>query len=601
MTVSTFAFVASLGCLSFLVTSPALGQESELSGARRVGIRPGTAMNHAVGVTGVTGTRTYSATGLPTGLSINPTTGVITGNAPAAGTYNVQINVSGSGGTSASGYLQIESGAMLAATPPMGFNSWNSFEGSVSSQVIRDISDAIVVSGMRDAGYQYVNIDDRWSNGRDAQGRLRPDPIRFADTSAPGNGMEELADYVHDQGLLIGIYSDAGSATCAGFEGSFGHETTDAQTFADWGIDYVKHDYCNAPTDRATAEARYTQFGQALKNSGRSVIFSVTEWGQRQPWEWASNEDGAAAQLWRTTFDMRDEWDFPEKARDQHRLGVLDAADLQAGLEQYNGPGGWNDPDMMVVGVDLAGSSGHLGAGGLNYTQERTHFSLWAMWSSPLILNADLRKLDPSHAAYDPTWAANILPIITNHEVIEINQDVLGQQARRVFDQGDQEVWLKELANGDIAIALLNRDDASVTLSVDLESLGLSGEFEVRDLWAHQDRSNLLADVLLTENLDAYETVLLRLSSTVKGDITGDGFVGIEDLDFILANWGQTVLITSLRDGDISGDGVVGRDDLDVVLANWGSGVPPEFSIPEPASALLLGGMLLLCLHRGAR
>lgn len=564
------AICVALALLAHMLLGSTLAQEAMLTGAKRIGIRPATPVIHTVGVAGLSGSRTYTAVGLPDGLSLDSSTGAITGTSPAAGTYNVAITVQDATGRAASGVLQIESGEMLAATPPMGFNSWNSFENRVSANAIRAVADALVLSGMRDAGYQFVNIDDTWSSGRDSSGRLVPNSSRFPDQpSAPGNGMEELADYVHERGLKIGIYADTGTATCAGYEGTFNHEQTDAQTFADWGIDYVKHDYCNTPEDQATAIARYTQFGQALKSSGRSIVFSLSEWGQRSPWQWARDPDGAAAHLWRTTFDMRDHWDFggsEPPSRNQGAIGVLDALDLQVGLESSSGPGGWNDPDMMVIGVDLAGSSAAHGATGLNYAQERSHFSMWAMLSAPLILNADLRKLDPASSEFDSEWAENILPILTNHEVIAIDQDPLGAQASRVIDLGDREVWTKPLASGDYAVAFLNRSSEPADFDIELSELGLNFAYEVRDLWTHQDLAETSAS--LATSVAAHETRLLRLSPLLKGDVNGDGTVNHEDIDHVEVRMGEKVLITSLRDGDLDGDGVVTTADIAVVRAN---------------------------------
>ncbi|MDD4141885.1 MAG: glycoside hydrolase family 27 protein, partial [Bacteroidales bacterium] len=299
--------------------------------------------------------------------------------------------------------------ANLAPTPPMGWNSWNFFEYEVSEQILKETADAMVANGMKDAGYEYIIIDDYWVGGRDNKNRLFPDPVRFP------NGIKAVSDYVHSKGLKLGIYSDAAEYTCGGVTASYGFEELDAKTFASWGIDYLKYDYCNAPEDVETAFIRYKKMGDALKNSGRDIVFAICEWGQRQPWLWAK---AAGGHLWRTTYDSRDIW----SSGDVHagiKGGVIDLFDLQEGLAQYAGPGAWNDPDMLMVGLFGKGKSSSLHGQltGCNQIEYNSNFALWCMLAAPLIVNSDIRHLDKA-----------TIDLLTNKHLIAIDQDPLGKQ-----------------------------------------------------------------------------------------------------------------------------------------------------------------------------
>jgi alpha-galactosidase len=340
----------------------------------------------------------------------------------------------------------------LAPTPPMGWNSWNRFACDVSEQLIRETADAMVASGMKDAGYQYVVIDDCWQVARDSVGNILVDAERFP------SGMKALADYVHAKGLKFGLYSDAGTKTCQGRPGSRGYEYQDARTYAAWGVDYLKYDWCHHGTQNA--EASYRLMRDALDASGRLITFSICEWGSNKPWLWA----GGIGHLWRTTGDIQDCWDCQ---RDWGGLGVVHILDLQVGLESYAGPGHWNDPDMLEVGN-----------GGMTAEESRAHFSLWAILAAPLMAGNDLRAM-----------TAETRDILTNHEVIAINQDPLGRQGRKVRDDGDLEVWARELADGSRAVVLLNRGPAAVRISVSWPEIGYTAGLQaaVQDLWGHKD------------------------------------------------------------------------------------------------------------------
>lgn len=332
----------------------------------------------------------------------------------------------------------------LARTPPMGWNSWNHFGCDVSAQLIKETADAMVSSGMKDAGYRYVVIDDCWEVARDAQGRLVADSARF-----PG-GIKPVADYVHGKGLKFGIYTDAGRRTCQGRPGTYEHEDIDAKTFAEWGVDYVKEDWCNA--EGLDAPTQYARFRDALLKSGRPIVLSICEWGSNQPWEWAPK----TGNLWRTTGDISDRWN-----------SVMSLLDLSSQHASVAGPGAWNDPDMLEVG------NGHM-----SNEEYRAHFSLWALMAAPLMAGNDLRQMDQ-----------RTKDILTNPEVIAVDQDSLGVQGTLVQEYPpERQVWAKRLKDGSIAIVLLNRAEVATEITASFRRAGLgAAKASVRDLWAHTD------------------------------------------------------------------------------------------------------------------
>jgi alpha-galactosidase len=333
----------------------------------------------------------------------------------------------------------------LAKTPPMGWNSWNKFARRIDDKTVREIADAMVASGMRDAGYVYVNIDDTWEGKRDENGAITTNE-KFPD-------MKALADYVHGKGLKLGIYSGPGPRTCAGFEGSYGHEEQDARTFAAWGIDYLKYDWCSASQmyRREEMAPAYQKMALALRATGRPIVYSLCQYGWLNVGEWGA---AAGGNLWRTTGDIRDTWES------MARIGFG-----QNGREKYAKPGHWNDPDMLEVGN-----------GGMNDTEYRTHFSLWAILAAPLLAGNDLRTMS------DATKE-----ILLNKEVIAVNQDKLGLQGFRVWQEGELEIWKKPL-DGAVALGLFNRSAQTARMTVRLADLGVTKKKpKVRDLWAHQD------------------------------------------------------------------------------------------------------------------
>ena len=343
----------------------------------------------------------------------------------------------------------------LALTPPMGWNSWNKFACNVNEKLIRAAADNMVSSGMKAAGYTYIVIDDCWQGARDRAGNIQADAQKFP------SGMKALSDYVHAKGLKFGIYSDAGSKTCGGFPGSRGHEFQDAQQYAAWGVDYLKYDWCN--TDTQDAQSSYLTMSPALQASGRPIVFSMCEWGAAKPWLWARN----IGNLWRTTGDIYDAWDGMHP--NGYAMGVMRIVDMQAELASYAGPGHWNDPDMLEVGN-----------GGMTDNEYRAHFSLWAMFAAPLIAGNDLANMDAATKA-----------ILMNKDVIQVDQDPLGEAGTRVWKDGDAEVWARPLKGGARAVVLLNRGKDARKIEVNWEQLhypaGLAAK--VRDLWLHKDLS----------------------------------------------------------------------------------------------------------------
>ena len=341
----------------------------------------------------------------------------------------------------------------LARTPPMGWNSWNKFGCKVSESLIREMADTLVSSGMRDAGYQYLVIDDCWQVSRDATGNIVPDAGNFP------SGIKALADYVHSKGLKFGLYSDAGTGTCQNRPGGRGYEYQDARQYAAWGVDYLKYDWCNHTTQ--DSQSSYALMSDALKKSGRPIVFSLCEWGSTKPWLWARD----VGNLWRSTGDIIDKWDGTEK---WGGLGAIQIIELQDGLQSYAGPGHWNDPDMLEVGN-----------GGMTDTEYRAHFSMWCLFAAPLMSGNDIR-----------TMSASTKEILMNRELIAVDQDALGVAGHKIRTSGTAEVWARPLADGSRAVALLNRGTAPVSIAVSWTDLGYPDHVEaaVRDLWAHQDK-----------------------------------------------------------------------------------------------------------------
>ena len=376
---------------------------------------------------------------------------------------------------------QTQSTSAVAQTPPMGWNSWNFFFGKVTDKDIRDSADQIVATGMRDAGYVYVNIDDTWEGDRDASGVLH--------TNAKFPDMKALADYVHSKDLKLGIYSGPGPKTCAGYAGSLDHEVQDAQLYASWGVDYLKYDLCSygtnmatlAPNDKAAQMrlmiAAYDKMGKALRATGRPIVYSFCQYGMDAVWEWAPAIGG---NLWRTTGDVQPNWG-----------SIYAIISQQEGLRKYSGPGHWNDPDMLEVGN-----------GKLTLAENRAHFSMWAMLAAPLLAGNDLPNMKPE-----------IKDILTNRDVIAIDQDKLGQQASRIYSDGEVDVWTRPLAGGAMAVVVLNAGHdrfSTHPFHLDLAKLGLHGTQTGKDLWTGKT-------VELTDNMPielvSHDVLLVRIAA----------------------------------------------------------------------------------------
>ena len=356
----------------------------------------------------------------------------------------------------------------LALTPPMGWNSWNHFGDKIDDQIVRDAADSMVSSGMAAAGYQYVNMDDCWEGSRDAQGNIVPN-TKFPDMNA-------LADYVHARGLKLGIYSSPGPRTCGGYLGSYGHEEQDAKTYAAWGIDYLKYDWCSAGRiyPDSQLQAGYQKMGAALQHSGRPIVYSLCEYGMGDVWQWGPQVGG---NLWRTTGDIQDNW------KSMTEIGFN-----QGRLAAYAAPGHWNDPDMLEIGN-----------GGMTATEYRTHFSLWCLLAAPLMAGNDLRQMSPE-----------TLSILTNREVIALDQDPLGKQGERILSRDGLEVWAKPLHDGGRAIGIFNRADATQTANFTWAEFGLGAQPKTaRDLWTHLDLEPALLG--FTGTVPAHGVLLLRL------------------------------------------------------------------------------------------
>lgn len=380
----------------------------------------------------------------------------------------------------------------LAPTPPMGYMTWNFYADKITEADVKAIADAMVANNLLDAGFNYIFIDDGWQGGRDSRNNIIPDPVKFP------SGMKALADYVHNKGLKLGIYSDAAPLTCAGYTASLYFEEQDAKTFAAWGIDYLKYDYCNAPPDVETAKKRYTKIAEALSNSGRNIMLGICEWGGRQPWLWGTSVGGS---LWRISGDIRDKWSSANDALDVPKggVGIIDALNVNAELGKYAGNGGWNDPDMLIAGLyGRKGPSGDLGGIGCSDIEYQSQMSLWCLLSAPLMISCDITNMNTATKK-----------ILTNKNIIAIDQDELGQQATRKINDNNWQIFLKPLSNNEWAIGILNTDEKARKFEIDLAQLGLKGKFATRNLWTNEIKKK---QAKIACSVAAHETVVLRLN-----------------------------------------------------------------------------------------
>jgi len=427
-----------------------------INGAGIFAVRPGSPFLFRIAATGTRPLR-YTVRHLPEGLSVDSTTGVITGVLQKEGEYQLQLMVSNAVGKAVRGFT-VKVGSLLSQTPPMGWNSWNCWGLDVDDTKVRGSAQALIDKGLADHGWNYVNIDDAWqARSRTAAGEI------VANSKFPD--MQALGDWLHGKGLKFGIYSSPGQQTCGRFTGSFGHEAQDAATYARWGVDYLKYDWCSygaiagADTALGTYVKPYRVMDQALRAQKRDIIYSLCQYGMKQVWKWG-REVGAGC--WRTTGDITDSWS-----------SVLATGFSEAGLESYAGPGHWNDPDMLVVG-QLGWGDPHPTR--LTPDEQFSHLSLWCLLSAPLLIGGDIAKMDEF-----------TLGLLTNDEVIALDQDPLGEQARQVINTGSMQVWMKKLEDGTRAIGIFNMTDTNADLRVDWDSLGVGRDQQVRDCWRQQD------------------------------------------------------------------------------------------------------------------
>lgn len=426
-----------------------------IHGPRIVGATPNHPFLFLIPATGK-GPLTFSARNLPQGLTLDTNTGIISGALASAGTTKVVLMVKGPRGAGTRTLTIVGGDHPLALTPPLGWNSWNVWAGRVDAQKVRDAADQLISAGLAAHGYQYVNIDDTWEAGRDANGTIQ--------TNAKFPDMKGLADYVHSKGLRIGIYSSPGPKTCGGYTGSYQHEQQDADTYAGWGIGYLKYDWCSYG-NVATGDGQerfvlpYRFMANALRTTRRDIVFSLCQYGMGDVWKWGQ---GIGGNCWRTTGDIQDNWNSLR--------GIFTS---QNGHEKFAGPGHWNDPDMLMVG--------YVGFGNTHPThltpnEQITHMTMWSLLAAPLLIGCDLTKLDAFTKA-----------LLTNDEVLDVNQDPLGKAAGRVSPGGEAQVWARPLSDGTQAVGLVNTGSFMATVSVTWKDLGLAGKQPVRDLWQHKD------------------------------------------------------------------------------------------------------------------
>ena len=379
----------------------------------------------------------------------------------------------------------------LSLTPQMGWSSWNNFQGNINEDIIKSIADAMVASGLKDAGYTYINIDDCWHGKRDADGFIQADPKHFP------HGIKALADYVHSRGLKLGIYSDAGSETCAGRPGSLGHEYQDALQYARWGIDYLKYDWCN--TTNINAQGAYQLMRDAIQAAGRPLFFSICEWGDNHPWRWAKG----IGDSWRIGPDIWCSFDSTHVFPTYIQCSIIDCINRNDSLRSYAGPGHWNDPDMLEVG------------NGLSVNQDRAHFTMWCMMASPLILGNDVRNMS------DETKA-----ILTNRDLIAIDQDKLGVQGLRFLIREGLEYWFKPLSNGDLAMTIFNTTRQSLSCSLNWQDFNLTDEevskrstafdqnlYKIKNLWTGrmEGKTTLKSKIERKVSVPAQDVITYRL------------------------------------------------------------------------------------------
>ena len=492
-----------------VVLTPKPGPQPRINGPTIYGATPGKPFLYRIPCQGLRPIQ-FSADGLPTSLSLNPETGIISGTTPPAGTYRITLRATNGQGESTR-LFRLVAGDTLALTPPMGWNHWYVHYDRITDKLMREAADVMIRSGMADVGYNYVNIDDCWMNAPKNKDPLRVGPLRDDQGEILPNkhfpDMKGLADYIHSKGLKAGLYTSPGPLTCGGFAGSFGHEEQDAKTFAKWGYDFVKYDWCSysqiakngSPSDpniphwgdkAPTLEAYqypYRLMGKLLKQQPRDMIYNLCQYGMGDVWEWGAKVDG---QSWRTSGDLGFELNR-----------ITDVAINNARYRAWNRPGAWNDPDYLQIGyIGSASVMGEPEPCPLTPNEQYTYMSLWSLSAAPLIFSGDMGKLDEF-----------TLNVLCNPEIIDVNQDALGQCGTVVMLTPKTYLMVKDLENGDNAVGFFNRGDQPATLTAPWSVLGLTGPAKIRDLWRHQDIGSTNGSY--TTKVPPHGAVMLRLSS----------------------------------------------------------------------------------------
>ena len=477
-------FLAALALIA--ASSPTYAQQSgiltpppspkpQINGPTIYGVHPGHPLLYRIPATGDR-PMTFSAKHLPAGLMLDPATGILRGVLPRPGNYDITLQARNAMGT-AKRRFRIVVGDKIALTPPMGWSTWYMVHLNISDAMVRQQTNAMISSGLVNYGYSFIDIDDGWNikpsssdpmiggSPRDVDGNLRSNQ-NFPD-------MEALADYVHSQGLKIGIYISPGPLTCGGFEGSFQHEAQDAHLFAQWGYDLLKYDLCSYqklmknPNDVAELKPVYQLMGSELAKQNRDFVYNLCEYGNGDVWKWGR---GVGGNFWRTTGDVG----YLDTPQSTLWKNLATYGFGQAGIEKWAGPGGWNDPDNLLIGKIKW--KGQLMPTPLTHNEQYTYMTLWSLMDAPLIFGGDMTQLDPF-----------TLGLLTNTEVIAVDQDALGKQAAPVAQHGTLEVWAKPMEDGSIAVGLFNRGDQAASINALWSDLGIRGNRTVRDLWRQKD------------------------------------------------------------------------------------------------------------------
>ena len=505
---ATFASVNLISKVPYILT-PKAPATPRINGASVFGVRPGSPFQFMVAATG-NRPMMFGATGLPAGLKLDSKTGIITGKLTKAGTYNVTLSANNAKGKTTKKF-RIVCGDRIALTPPMGWNSWNCFAGEVSAEKVKRAAEAMVKSGLVNHGWNYINIDDFWQNNRDSKdpslrGKMRDDAGNIVPNVRFGN-MKALADNIHQMGLKIGLYSSPGPWTCGGCAGSFGYEKQDADSYGKWGFDYLKYDWCsygnvidglpdNDPYKVSslsykggnvlnTAVKPFDVMGKLLRQQSRDIVFSLCQYGMSDVWKWGDSVSGTS---WRTTNDITDTW-----------VSVKNIALSQDKSAPYAKPGNWNDPDMLVIGT-VGWGNPHPSK--LKPDEQYLHFSLWSLFAAPLLIGCDMEKLD-----------AFTLNLLTNDEVIAVNQDPLGKQATCMQTIGDLRIYVKQLEDGSKAVGFCNFGMQEINMPYhDFAKLGIKGKQKVRDLWRQKEVSSITGNSNLTVKVPVHGVLLYKFS-----------------------------------------------------------------------------------------